>query len=211
MRVTWLIHMCVMTHSYVWHDSFICVTWLIHTCDMTHSYVCHDSFICVPWLIHMCEMTHSHVWHDSFIFVTRFGGFWRCSIFSRHDGIHMRQNLFTCVTWLIRAARAMTSLYVWHDLGMCHMPQSCVTWIVWHKCDMTQSFAGHKRDLTQFFVWHKYDMAQSSMWYVSVNWRGGGLRLPTRGGGLGSSIIFKNLMSSTPRRKWYLTTGRRAH
>ena len=28
-----------------------------------------------------------------------------------------------------------------------------------------------------------------------------------RGGGLGSSTISKNLMSPTPRRKWYLTTG----
>jgi len=63
--VTWLIHMCDMTHSYVWHDSFICVTWLIHMCDKTHSYVWHDSFICVTWLIHMCDMTHSYVWHDS--------------------------------------------------------------------------------------------------------------------------------------------------
>ena len=34
---------------------------------------------------------------------------------------------------------------------------------------------------------------------------------PRRGGGLGSRSIFKNLMSPTPRRKWYLTTGRRAH
>ena len=32
-----------------------------------------------------------------------------------------------------------------------------------------------------------------------------------RGGGLGSSTTFKNLMSPTPRRKWYLMTGRRAH
>jgi len=43
--VTWLIHMCDMTHSYVWHDSFICVTWLIHMCNMTDSYVRRDSFI----------------------------------------------------------------------------------------------------------------------------------------------------------------------
>jgi len=68
--VTWLIYTCGMTHSYVWHDSFICVAWLIHMCGMTHLYVCHDSSICVPWLIHMCGMTHSYVWHDSFIHVT---------------------------------------------------------------------------------------------------------------------------------------------
>jgi len=37
----------------------------------------------------------------------------------------------------------------------------------------------------------------------SATWR--------RGGGLASSTIFKNLMSPTPRRKWYLTTRRRAH
>jgi len=79
--------MCDVTHSYVWHDAFICVTWLpvqtslicvtwlIHTCDMTHPYACLDSFIaldcllhfvhtplmCVLWLIQMCDMTHSCV------------------------------------------------------------------------------------------------------------------------------------------------------
>jgi len=65
--VTWLTHMCDMTHSYVWHDSLICVTWLPHMCDMTQSYVRHDSLICVTWLTHMCDLTHSYVWHDSLI------------------------------------------------------------------------------------------------------------------------------------------------
>jgi len=74
--VTWLIHMCDMTHSYVWHDSFICVTWSIHMCDMTHSYVWHDPFICVTWSIHMCDMTHSYVWHGSFICVTVMSHIW---------------------------------------------------------------------------------------------------------------------------------------
>jgi len=63
-------HMCDMTHSCVWRDSFICVTWLIHVCDVTHLYVWHDSFICVTWLISldiqrvMCKsrsMSHVHV------------------------------------------------------------------------------------------------------------------------------------------------------
>ena len=31
----------------VTHDSFVCVTWLIHTCNMTHSYVGHVAFIYV--------------------------------------------------------------------------------------------------------------------------------------------------------------------
>ena len=78
-----------MTHSYAWHDSsicaawpFMCVTWLIHMCDVTHQSQCtcphrplgndvsHDSFICVTWLIHMCDMTHWCVWHDTFICMT---------------------------------------------------------------------------------------------------------------------------------------------
>ena len=71
--------MCDMTPLYVWHDSFICVTWLVHLCDMTHSSVrrnvthsnmWHDSFRCVTWLLYMCDMTRSYVWHDLFICAT---------------------------------------------------------------------------------------------------------------------------------------------
>ena len=55
----WLIDICCITHSYVWHDSFICVAWLIHMCDMALIHVCdmtdsnmrmrHDSFMCETW------------------------------------------------------------------------------------------------------------------------------------------------------------------
>ena len=41
----------VMAHSYMWHDSFICVTWLILMCDMTHSYIWDDALICATWLL----------------------------------------------------------------------------------------------------------------------------------------------------------------
>ena len=83
--VTWLIHVCDMTHSRVWHDSFLCVTWttrdrvcllcvtwLIRVCpgDMTHLCLLQDSFMSVTWLIYMCDKTDSCVWQDSFIRVT---------------------------------------------------------------------------------------------------------------------------------------------
>ena len=83
--MTWLTD--IFLSSYVWpiRDSLVCVTWVIRMCDMTRSYVWHDSFICVTWLIHnsyislvicmthsyVCQgMTHSYVWHDSLVCVT---------------------------------------------------------------------------------------------------------------------------------------------
>jgi len=44
------IHMCDMTPSYVWHDSFICETWLLHMWDMTHSYM---------WLWYVTAFSHT--------------------------------------------------------------------------------------------------------------------------------------------------------
>jgi len=47
---------------YMWRDSFICVTWLIHMCDVTH-WCCWTHIICVTWLIHMYKVTHSYICH----------------------------------------------------------------------------------------------------------------------------------------------------
>ena len=127
MCVTWLILVFDMTHSCVWHDSFIrvtwlilCVTWLTHMSDMTHSCVWHDSlirvnsFMCVTWLIHMCDMTHSSVWHNSSICLT-----WL--IDSRDRLIHMWHdtlNIDVDVTWHIYKYD-MTLKNVWHDSFTC--------------------------------------------------------------------------------------------
>ena len=73
---------CIHLHPHSRHDSFTCVTWLIHMCDMTHSHVWHDSEkTCVyhndSRMSHddtlMNESrTHRHslLRHDSFIRVT---------------------------------------------------------------------------------------------------------------------------------------------
>ena len=94
--VKWPIHVCDMTHSYVWHGSFIWVTWLIRMCDMAHSYLWHDPFICVTWLIYMCDMTHLYVKYDWFICVI-----WLIRMCDMTHS-YVRRDSFICVTWLIR-------------------------------------------------------------------------------------------------------------
>jgi len=138
--------MCHMTHSPVWHDSFICVTWLIHMCDMTHSYVWHDSsyvwhdsFICVTWLIHMCDMTHSYMWHDS--------------SYVWHDSFTCVPGLMQFATWLIHICD-MTHLYVWHGSFICVLP---ATYIV-NSFDRDDKDVGElflqTCDITHPYVWH---------------------------------------------------------
>ena len=148
------------------HDSFICVTWLIHMCDVTHSYKWHGPFIFKTWLlykwetwlIHTCDMTHSYVWHDSFIQATRPFHVYRHDWFicERHDS-------FTCVTWLMHISDTtlscvrhdsficerhdsficidMTHSYVWHDSSICvtRLLYMWETWLI-HMWDMSHSY-----------------------------------------------------------------------
>jgi len=114
------IHMCDMAHSYVWHDSFICVNdsficvaWLIHTCDMSHSYVLQHSF--------MCAMTQSNVWHDSFIRVTWLNHTCDMTAWASCNcsGIKKKKT-----EWQRQAARTNRVLYFRFFLAAC----LCVTW-----------------------------------------------------------------------------------
>jgi len=63
---------CDMTYSYLpttvgclIHGSFIYVTWLVHMCDMTHSWLTRTCDMTHSWRILMCDMTDSYLWHDS--------------------------------------------------------------------------------------------------------------------------------------------------
>jgi len=108
----WLTH--TMTLLYMWHDSFIWVTWLIHMCDMTHS-VWSRGFHSGRrgkhhhmWQI--CDVTHSYVWCDSFICVSWFTKFCPAVFIAGDKGDTIICNKY--VTWLT---------HVWLDSCICVM------------------------------------------------------------------------------------------
>ena len=148
--VTWLIHVCDVTNSYVWRDEFMY--------DEANSYMWHDSFVCVTWLIwyvwqdsfisvtmvftftyhpfdcmwHMCDVTYSCVWRDEFVCVA-----WlinMCNVANLdmwHDSFIWGNDSFIRVTWIIHMCVCdMFLSCVWRDSFVCE------TWLI-HMCDMT--------------------------------------------------------------------------
>ena len=176
---TYLIYMYAMTHSYVWHDSFIRATkfmcimthshvWHNHsaytfvTQHLPHSCVWHDSFRCVTWLMHTCYIIY--VCHDAFTCVT-----WPwCS-----NPWDTSSSSFMCVTWLIHM-RDMTHLHVWQHLcvswlsHMCDMttvldPLGYSTSLI-HVCDMTHSYVCLNSFILMTCLIHTYDVTHSYVW-----------------------------------------------
>jgi len=188
--------MCDLTHSYVWHDSFICVTWLIH--------MGHHS--CRTWLI--------HTWHDSFIWDTTHVG---------HDSSirdlsysyvshYLLQSTVAALERVMSSARSATQLQhhcnsvglhvplqsavaagaaegrlcgmtrscVWHDSFIHGGQDSCicdiahsymwhgsfVTWLI-RLCGMAHSYMWHGSFIYVTWLIHICDMAHSCMWHGS--------------------------------------------
>jgi len=173
-------------HSYVWHDSFICVTWLIHLFERdsfecsqhpVHLHVWLDAFMLVIWiwLFHMYDMTHPYAWHDVFICETLLIRYLRPDSFIRVIWTHLyvwrdsfihakwrfSLDLFKYVIWLIHVYD-LTHSYVRHDL-LTHRCVNCLlTWLL-HVYDLTyhvqmcQRPSGH--DLTcRTWLIHTYDL-----------------------------------------------------
>ena len=107
-----------MTHSYVSHDSFICVTWLIHMCDMTHSYA--------TWPISHTH-THEQVFDTAEIEMSASN---YVASFQKFPHTHI-QDSFICVPWLIHMC-AMTHVASFQKFPHTRIQDSftCVPWLI---------------------------------------------------------------------------------
>ena len=126
--VTWLIHICDMTHSYMWHDSFLGLTLPWHVADTTPG---------VPWLIHICDMTYMT---------------WPPCVTSHRGFIH----ICDIHSYVCHASGMCACMYVLSHIRMKHVTQRChviydmtplypvanatprVPWLI-HICDMSHS------------------------------------------------------------------------
>ena len=168
-RVTWLIHMCDMTHSCVWHDSFICVTWLIsYRADVTcRKCVTWLIYICVTWLIHICDMTHSYVWHDSFLCVTWLISY-RADVTCRETAcLAFKFAWMSHVTHMKESRHAYERVMsrLWISLWISYvtrMDESCHTygWVmshVWMRHVTHMNASRHTYECFMSYIWTRHD------------------------------------------------------
>jgi len=106
--------MCDMTHSYVWHDSFICVTWLIHM--SLHVIAYSVTWHAMSLLISINHVTRSNEWLASVCDINAHIHMSRVAM--SHDMTHVWHDSFICVTGLIYMCD-MTHCYVWHGSFIC--------------------------------------------------------------------------------------------
>jgi len=163
---------CFRMTNHFRHDSHECATWLTvthsfaiwrtHTCDMTHTYVRRDPHIRATWPTHTCDVTHTYVRSDSTSQIL--------SSYYRQEWEHV------VMTHHIRTCHPFNPHFS-HD-------KLCLTWLT-HTCDITH------RDAFLFQMTHSYVRHDSSCRMWSRHCMKSLLWASTRGGGLGSSTIFK--------------------
>ena len=134
-------------------------------CDMTHSYVWHDSLICVTWLIHMCDMTHSYAWQDSLICVTYLGVAYSCtSLIHSHE-------LLTCHSFTVTLNHSHTYLGVAYSCTSHSFP--CVTCLTWFRVAYTSHMWMRNAVVTWLMVIHsrrRSDFKYLDLQIIQFSW-----------------------------------------
>ena len=137
-----------MTSFLICITRFMCVTWLIHMCDMTHSYVRHDAFICVTWLIHMCATESCICYELNNPWSTSHNKFQRITRISRTRSVKMIGRTCNAVIrmlqtqhWVFSISRTQPVIPISQCQCVKIIGRTCYT-VVW----MIQSFKWYKHN-----------------------------------------------------------------
>jgi len=208
--------MCVRHDSFmcVRHDSFMCVRHDSFMCVRHDSFMCvrHGSFMCETWLIHVWDMTSCltscprHV--PAYRWVMSLHTDESCPYIShmqvehaaKHDLNWQCRNRQSCNFEKITTFDKVVTNYDFRQ--SCDEKIMTKLWRIYVPMYIRIYFKITTFD--KVVIFHKkvvkdYDFRQGcdvSQWEV---------------GGWGRVPFSRNLLSPTPRRKWYLTTGRRFH
>jgi len=198
--------------SYMYTFVCVCVTWLVHECDMTHSWVCsvsshegvgvfvvrpnntcvwHDCvcvyiYACVYMhiCIHVHMYTNVYVWHDSFMSVT-----WRihecgvsryiwvlgrlmCSLSTRVRDVTVWVYIYTYIYICIHTYM-YTYVCAWHDcvcvyiymyVYICIHTYRYTYMYVWSDSFMSVTWLIHECDMTR--SWVRHDLFMGVTWLI---------------------------------------------
>jgi len=190
--VTWLIHICDMTHSHMWHDSSTSVAWRIHLCDMTQTTV----YTCAAWRIYLCDTILSrHVWMSHVIYVDEscqicewvMSRMWLSHVTQVYESCHMGHmnsnkschagvpsctvhlcDMMHIPTWRISLKSHMSESCHTYERAMSHMWLSHVTQVYesCHMCHMNSNEPCHTGGPN--CTVHLCDQTNTPMWHLSV-------------------------------------------
>jgi len=165
--------MCVMTHSYVCHDTNVFTTELDRPwpnppkCDTIHSYAPHNSLMCVPWLIHIyyrdgapfTKFTNSG--HGSFVCVTRLND--TCAV----------THSYVCHDWFIFTTELERPLPNSRNRGMAHLyvrHESLMAWLIC-MCDTSHWYICHDSFIQVQWLIHIYYRTREQHNEFAQMWR----------------------------------------
>jgi len=196
---------------HVCHDSFICVSWLIHMCDMTHPYLWHDIFNQhTVHNVHICDMTRHvtcewvmshmnescHIWtsHVTYmLYITC-----EASILHMHtqkwcpkkNGANVTNSIIaemprTLLSWKWLIHIGHVTDVVWHDahteMSRTLLSQRCHE-LYYHSndsfilatsqtsCDMTHTHVWHDSHVCVTWRIHTCDMTHTYVWHDAFIW-----------------------------------------
>ena len=195
---------------HIWH-----ITIYLHTCTHTYIYIHIHIYTYIFRTIYICihRYLHTHaILPYTYVFIHTYQRIYHIlpHTYQRTYDIlpHAYILPYTCIHTHIQGISDHRSM----QLGLtCPFTTSIFTYIQQHAHIYTRTHAWRHIPYNIYIRIRAYWCTYINVLMICHHIHTIPSSYRLRGGGLGSSTIFKNLMSPTPRRKWYLTTGRRAH